>query len=205
MDPTRDSFEAAWPGLPAGRCARCLYRLEWCLCGEIPRLETRTRIVVVRHHSERLRSSNTGRLAHLALVGSALCDIDGHGRLPFDLATAEPDAWLLFPEGEPRTRAPEPLPGAVIALDATWPEARRMRQKLPGLRGRRMLALAPVAAATRMRKAPHASHVSTIEAIAGVLRLLGEPAAADALDQLFALACARQQRSGRQLGGSVAT
>ena len=205
VDPTRESAFAAWPGLPPGRCARCLYRLEWCLCSEIPRLETRTRIVVVRHHSERFRSSNTGRLAHLALVGSSLCDVDGGGRLPFELATAEPDAWLLFPEGEARTRAPEPAPGAVIALDASWPAARRMRQKLPGLLGRRMLALAPVAAATRMRKAPHASHVSTIEAIAGVLRLLGEPAAADALDRLFALACERQQRSGRQPHVSAAT
>jgi len=198
MDPTRERAEAEWPGLPAGRCARCLYRLEWCLCGAIPTLETRTRIVVVRQHSERFRSSNTGRLAHLALVNSALCDVGGPERRPFELAAAEPDAWLLFPEGEPRTTAPEPCPGTVIALDASWPAARRMRQKLPGLQGRRMMALAPVAAVARMRKAPHATHVSTIEAIAGVLRLLGEPVAADALDRLFELAVARQQRSGRQ-------
>lgn len=233
MVPISERPEAAWPGLPPGRCARCLHRLEWCLCGEIPRLETRTRIVVVRQHSERFRSSNTGRLAHLALVNSALCDVGGPGRLPFDLPESrpqiwtgsppdrsapafpagtdrsieslgawgpgsEPDAWLLFPEGEARTRAPEPPPGAVIALDASWPAARRMRQRLPGLQGRRMLALAPVAAVARMRRSPQATHVSTIEAIAGVLRLLGEPAAADALDRLFEVAIERQRRSGRQ-------
>ena len=88
MDPTRERAEAEWPGLPAGRCARCLYRLEWCLCGAIPTLETRTRIVVVRQHSERFRSSNTGRLAHLALVNSALCDVGGPERRPFELAAA---------------------------------------------------------------------------------------------------------------------
>lgn len=188
--------EATWPNLPPGRCARCLLRLEWCLCPEIPRLATRTRIVVVRAHSERFRSSNTGRLAHLALINSALCDVGGPGRHPFDLD--EPEAWLLFPEGEPRTEAPRPPPSTVIVIDGSWPAARRMRQRLPGLQGRRVLALAPIAATARMRKAPTASHVSTIEAIGGVLRLLGEPDAADGLDRLFAAAVDRQRRQGRQ-------
>jgi DTW domain-containing protein YfiP len=186
--------------IPPGRCARCLYRLEWCLCAEIPRLETRTRIVIVRHHRERFRSSNTGRLAHLALASSALCDVGGPARLTVD--ALDPAAWLLFPEGEPRTEAPVPPPAAVIALDASWHQARRMRQKLPALQGRRVLALAPQAAPARMRKAPEPTRVSTIEAIAATLRLLGEPAAADALDRLFALAIERQRRSGRQPHGS---
>jgi DTW domain-containing protein YfiP len=197
---TTGSAEAPWPNLPAGRCARCLYRLEWCLCAEVPRLETRTRIVIVRQHSERFRSSNTGRLAHLALATSELRDVGGPGRL--ELPAIDADAWLLFPEGEPRTEAPVPPPSTIIALDASWSQARRLRQRLPTLQGRRLLALDPEPAALRMRKAPVATHVSTIEAIAGVLRLLGEPAAADALDRLFAVAVERQHRSGRQPHGA---
>ena len=196
MDPS--GAEAPWTGLPPGRCARCLHRQEWCLCPDIPRLETRTRIVIVREHRERFRSSNTGRLAHLALTTSALCDVGGPGRLVLGPGEPDPDAWLLFPEGPPRTEAPTPPPSTIIVLDASWPGARRMRQRLPGLQGRRMLALAPIAAASRMRKAPDASRVSTIEAIAAVLRPLGEPDAADALDRLFEVAVERQRRSGRQ-------
>jgi DTW domain-containing protein YfiP len=197
MDPTGPDA-APWPGL-AGRCPRCLHRPEWCLCAEIPQLVTRTRIVIVRHHGERFRSSNTGRLAHLALTNSELHDVGGHARLELD--DLDPAAWLLFPEGEPCTRAPEPPPATVIALDATWHQARRLRQRLPALRGRRMLALAPEPAASRMRKAPVATHVSTIEAIAAVLRLLGDGAAADQLDRLFAVAIDRQRQSGRQPPG----
>jgi DTW domain-containing protein YfiP len=199
MDP-RDATgpEAPWPGLPAGRCARCLHRLEWCLCGEVRRAEPRTRIVIVRQHAERFRSSNTGRLAHLALAGSALVDVGGPGRLELGAAALAPDAWLLFPEGEPLRAPPAPPPSTIIALDASWHQARRMRQRLAGLRGRRVLALAPTPAAERMRRAPVATHVSTIEAIAAALRLLGEPGPADELDRLFALAIERQRRAGRQ-------
>ncbi|HVV81490.1 MAG TPA: tRNA-uridine aminocarboxypropyltransferase [Kofleriaceae bacterium] len=200
MDPT--GLDGSWPGLPPGRCPRCLHRLEWCLCAEIPRLVTRTRIVIVRQHAERFRSSNTGRLAHLALATSALCDVGGPARRDLD-GLDEPDAWLLFPEGAPCTTAPAPPPSTVIAIDASWHQARRMRQRLQPLRGRRILALAPTPATARMRKAPVATHVSTIEAIAGVLRLLGEPDAADALDRLFALAIERQLRSGRQPHGTT--
>lgn len=191
------SPEAPWPGMPASRCARCLHRLEVCLCPDIPRLATRTRIVIVRHYPERFRSSNTGRLAHLALANSALCDVGGPDRLALEPELA-PDAWLLYPEGEARTVAPEPAPSTIIALDASWPAARRMRQRLPGLQRRRMLALATDATGARMRKAPTDTHVSTIEAIAAVLRLLGEPVAADALDRLFAVAVDRQRRAGKQ-------
>ena len=186
--------------LPPGRCARCLHRLEWCLCPEIPRLDTRTRIVIVRQHSERFRSSNTGRLAHLALATSELHDVGGPGRLELDAIT--PDAWLLFPEGEPRTTAPSPAPTTIIALDASWPQARRLRQRQPALQGRRILFLAPPPAPARMRAAPLVTHVSTIEAIAATLRLLGEPGPADALDHLFALAVDRQRRTGRHPPGT---
>ena len=51
------------------RCPRCL--LARCLCASLPRVEARTRIVLVRHLNERYRSSNTARLAALALPCAA--------------------------------------------------------------------------------------------------------------------------------------
>jgi tRNA-uridine aminocarboxypropyltransferase len=191
--------DPGWP--PAGgRCPRCL--LVDCVCAEIPRIATRTRIVIVRHAAEIHRSSNTGRLAHLALPNSELVD---HGRsgVVVDAAWSPgPGAWLLFPEGAPRTAPPAPPPERVVVLDATWRQARRMRQRLPGLRGVPILRLpdAPAPAA-RLRESPGPGLVSTLEAIARALRLLeGEPAAA-ALEHLFDLVVARSHAAGRSRRG----
>jgi DTW domain-containing protein YfiP len=178
------------------RCSRCL--LQHCLCAEIPAIATQTRIVIVRHHLEIFRASNTGRLAHLALPNSALLDhggATGAARLP-----ALEGMWLLYPEG-PVAEAPiEPAPRALVVLDATWSQARRMYRKLEGLRGLPLLRLpdAPMPAA-RLRESPAPGRVSTIEAIARALRLLEGDAAAEPLEQLFALAVARAAQSGRQM------
>ena len=180
------------------RCARCLLLPRVCLCADIPTLPTRTRIVVVRHHLERWRSSNSGRLAHLALPNSAIVE---HGGLA-GVAVLPPldGAWLLFPEGEPVTAAPVPPPRQLVVLDATWSQARRMYRKLAALRGLPILRLpdAPMPAA-RLRESPAPGRVSTIEAIARALRLLEGDAAADGLEALFALAVTRSAATGRNI------
>lgn len=172
-----------------------------CLCPDIPTVPTRTRVVIVRHHTERFRSSNSGRLAHLALPNSEIVDHGGAGGLavlpPLD------GAWLLFPEGEPVQTITEP-PAQLVVLDATWSQARRMYRKLAGLRGLPMLRLpageGPMPARMRASAAP--DRVSTIEAIARALRLLegdsGE-AVASQLEALFARAVQRAAATGRNV------
>jgi len=169
-----------------------------CVCADIPRIETRTQIVIVRHVGEKFRSSNSGRAAALALVGSQLLD-HGHGA-PLDPALLRaPGTWLVFPEGEPRRTPPSPPPERLIFLDATWQQARRMRQRVPGLRGLPILHLAiDEVPAARLRESPGAGRVSTIEAIAHALRLLEGDAPADQLERLFALLVARARASGRR-------
>jgi DTW domain-containing protein YfiP len=190
---------------------------QWvCLCAAIPTLPTRTRVVIVRHHLEAHRSSNTGRLAGLALPNSEIIDHGaraGVASLPGLAGEGSPlagsgaewrrgvfdDAWLIYPGGEPLRECPSPPPRTVIVLDATWSQARRMYRKLPGLRGLPLLTLPvrPIPIA-RLRASPAPGMVSTIEAIAGALRLLeGEPVAA-ALEALFAVAVDRARATGRR-------
>jgi DTW domain-containing protein YfiP len=170
------------------------------VCADIPVVPTRTRIVIVRHLAERNRSSNTARLANLALPNSEIIE---HARKdePIDPARlGGPGTWLLFPEGEPRTRPPEPPPERLIVLDATWHQARRMRQKLVGLRGLPVLRLPDLAAPReRMRESPGHGLVSTIEAIARALRLLEGDAPALALEKLFDRAVAAARSTGRSI------
>lgn len=181
------------------RCPRCLLLERRCLCAEIPQLHTRTEIVILRHVGERWRSSNTGRIAALALAGSRLVD---HGERDVAIDEAAlgigPGTWLVFPEGPPRRTAPEPAPERLIFLDATWQQAKRMRQRLAPLRGLPILSLAvdevPV---ERLRASPGGGRVSTIEAIARALRLVEGEEAAAALERLFAIHVERAQASGR--------
>ncbi|HEU0035348.1 MAG TPA: tRNA-uridine aminocarboxypropyltransferase [Kofleriaceae bacterium] len=179
------------------RCERCLFQRRVCLCAAIPTVPTQTRIVIVRHHLERFRSSNSGRLAHFALPNSALVDHGGSlgpAKLP-DLD----GAWLLYPEGEPTTTFATP-PRQLVVLDATWSQARRMFRKLGALRGLPILRLPelPMPEA-RLRESPAPGRVSTIEAIARALRLLEGDAAAAPLEALFALAVDRARATGRNL------
>jgi DTW domain-containing protein YfiP len=174
-------------------CPRCL--VQQCLCAEVPVVATRTRIVIVRHHLEQHRSSNTARLAHLALPNSAIVDHGGFGgiaKLP-DLT----GAWLLYPLGEPMVATPAEPPAQLVVLDGSWSQARRMYRKLP-IRGLPILRLpdAPMAVA-RLRESPGPGQVSTIEAIAAALRLLEGEAQATPLERLFALAVERARATGR--------
>jgi DTW domain-containing protein YfiP len=181
------------------RCPRCLLLLRVCLCAAIPTVVTRTRIVIVRHHLERWRSSNSGRLAHLALPNSEIVE---HGGRSVAALPPLDGAWLVFPEGEPVTAAPVPPPRQLVVLDATWSQARRMYRKLAALRGLPILRLpdAPMPAA-RLRESPAPGRVSTLEAIARALRLVEGDAAAEPLEALFALAVARAASTGRNLSG----
>lgn len=178
------------------RCPRCLYQQRVCLCAQIPTVPTATQVVIVRHHLEKHRSSNSGRLAHAALPNSVLVD---HGGLAGPAVLPPLDgAWLLFPEGEPTITAPVPPPRQLVVLDATWSQARRMFRKLGALRGLPILRLpdAPMPSA-RLRESPGAGRVSTIEAIARALRLLEGDSVATPLEELFSVAVARAVASGR--------
>ncbi len=180
------------------RCPRCLFQQRVCLCASIPIVPTRTRVVIVRHHLERHRSSNSGRLAQFALPNSEI--IDHGGQLgPAALPSLE-GAWLVYPAGEVTQEAPVPPPTKLVFLDATWSQARRMYRKLGALRGVPILRLPdePMPSA-RLRESPEAGFVSTIEAIARALRLCEGEHVAAPLEALFQLAVTRAAMTGRTL------
>lgn len=164
-----------WPPIHhAARCPRCCLKLGLCLCAEIPQVPTRTRLIVLRHQREVGKTSNTGRLAALALGNCVLHDIGVIGRpLPADALPAS-DAWVLYPE--PGREAPPTdasPPRFLVVLDGSWPQARHMMQRLPALRAMPRLVLpGPTRDFVRLRAENRAAHMSTIEAIAGALERL---------------------------------
>jgi DTW domain-containing protein YfiP len=148
-----------------------------CLCAILPRVETRTRLVLVIHRYEDRKPTNTGRLAAECLANSEVV-VRGHEAQPStELAfPAGSQPVLLFPheDAEPLERfAASSRPVALIVPDGTWRQASKVRNRVPGLRDVPCATLPRGARSTyRLRVDAHEEGLATIEAIARALRIL---------------------------------
>ena len=173
-----------------GFCPTCFFRHQWCLCSKIVPMDTRAHFILVRHYKEAFKTSNSGRIASLALSNSSLYDYGVKGA-PFDPSVLDKEGTrVLFPAvgGEKKTKREELREVKnVIILDGTWSQARRMYQRIEILRNIPKLSLEPHhIPPIRIRQAPTSSTMATIEAIARAIEILGEPEKANYLDNLFA-------------------
>ena len=158
-----------------GRCPRCWIRLEFCICPHVPRVETRTRLMVVRHERESWKSTGTARVAALALPQLSFIDFDDDPAGVNERLPALDGAMLLFPSDEPAPWPSAP-PKTLVVIDGTWRQTRRMFTKLPKLHGLPRLQLeTPAAITLRLRDTSFDEGRSTLEALAEALgRLEGE-------------------------------
>lgn len=171
-----------------------MMRPEVCLC-PLPRVRNRTPVVIVRHRLEAFRPTNTARLAALVLEDVELYELGRRGATGCDAPLGTPGTWLLFPGGPPRS-PDAPRPARLLVLDGTWPQARRMAQRLDAVRGLPRLALPPPSVSPdRLRAEPHREGMATLEAIACALEMLDGPGVAAPLHALYA----------RQVAGVLAT
>ncbi len=174
------------------RCPSCFFRPEDCLCPAcLPPVATRTRFLVLRHVSERLRPTNTARWAALSLSSARLVDYGARGALLDERPLAEPGTCVLWPGGGPLAEPPR----QVVVVDASWSQARRMLQRIPALRALPRFSLpGPPPGSLRLREPPVRGGMSTIEAMARALERLGEPEPARKLDRVHALSVERGLR-----------
>jgi DTW domain-containing protein len=169
------------------RCDRCNLPSHLCLCAEIPRVETRTRILLLQHMVEARKKSNTGRLAALALANARLLTYGAPDESLDTALLSEPGTWLLYPDG-PTAPPDAPVPRQLVVLDASWSQARRMTQRIAALRTLPRLVLPPPAPGMlRLRDPTHPSGMSTLDAIARAVAVLEGLEAAAPLARLAAL------------------
>jgi DTW domain-containing protein len=148
-----------------------------CVCPLIPRLETRTRVLLVIHRYEHRKPSNTGRLALECLPNSAIV-VRGHESQPTDALAVDPasQALLLFPHEDAvplRADHAQGRPVTLIVPDGTWRQASKVRQRVPGLREVPCVSLPPdVPSVYRLRAEAHGHGLATLEAIARALGIL---------------------------------
>lgn len=157
----------------AGRCPQCRLRLEYCICAEVRPIDPGPdfEIVVVRHAIEGLKSSNSARIAALALPCIRIVEYGGKDNpIDADALVAGANACLLYPTTDPST--PKSV-NRLIVLDGNWTQARRMLVRMTPLHTLpRLSVAAPKLTPTRTRQAPDPRQMSTIEAIAGALDAL---------------------------------
>jgi DTW domain-containing protein YfiP len=165
-----------------------------CVCGLVPRLETRTRLVLVIHRAEERKTTNTGRLAAACLVNSEII-VRGHASQPSEPIPVAPGSQplLLFPAPDARSLADLPLasagaepPVTLIVPDGTWRQAFKVRSRVPGLRDVPCVALpAGAPSSYRLRWEAHAHGLATLEAIARAMGVLEGPPIQEALERLL--------------------
>ncbi|MGH8416815.1 MAG: tRNA-uridine aminocarboxypropyltransferase [Pseudomonas sp.] len=158
------------------RCERCHRPQDHCLCALIPKLDSRTRVLILQHPSEVNHALNTARLAALGLSNAQLVVGEVFEDLAQLLTVPGYRASLLFP-GEGATALTEQRadsgPTLLVVPDGTWRKARKLLHLNPLLAAlpRVTLENAPVSR-YRLRKAPGPEALSTLEAIAHALHTL---------------------------------
>lgn len=178
----------------AARCGRCRMHEARCLCEVIPRLETKTKVVVVMHCREWEKTTATAPLALAALPNS---ELHIHGardqRTSLDHLKDEGRRLLVLYPGEgaqPLARALEhddPRPVTLVVPDGNWRQAARAARRLPGLaHAERVYLPEGRPTAWGLRHEPKPGGLATIEAIARALGILENQAIAEALERLLA-------------------
>ncbi|MFB4392197.1 MULTISPECIES: tRNA-uridine aminocarboxypropyltransferase [unclassified Pseudomonas] len=176
--------------MPRPRCERCQRPLDHCLCALIPRLDSRTRVVLLQHPSESSHALNTARLAALGLVNAELRVGEVFAELPALLQTPGYRVALLFPGEQAQALAAygsgDELPLLLIVPDGTWRKARKLLYLNPLLEALPRMTLGQVAPSRyRLRKAPQAGALSTLEAVVQALNVLEGAGRFDALLRPF--------------------
>jgi len=179
----------------AERCDACQMYRSLCICALVPRLATRTRLVLLVHYREARKPTTTGLLAARCMVGSEVHVVGDLGRpLPETLVAPDERAALLFPY-EDAVPIAEVMPTTLVVPDGNWRQAGKMRRRVPGLAALPCVTL-PESGGTeyRLRAEPRAGGLATLEAIARALAILEGPEPAAAMLAVFRVMVERTLR-----------
>ena len=168
-------------------CNRCRLFRPLCVCGIIAEMRPalasiQTRVVILMHVRELTLPTNTARLAENALPDCELRLRGGRDQpMPTEgLIVPERESVLLFPSDDAEVLTPEhaqgPRPLTLIVPDGSWRQGRKVASREPAVKGLRRVKLPPGPPSRYLlRKEPNEQSVSTFEAIARALGVLGGP------------------------------
>lgn len=176
-------------------CARCRMHVNGCFCDLIPSLTLKTRVSVLIHAKELKRTSNTGRLATLALMNSGL-HVRGAKDQTLDASQILDDSYqplLFFPSDDAHELTPDFLarfdkPIQLIVPDGNWRQAAKVHTRYPEFAEiPRVIISAPNESKYVLRKESTPEGMATLQAIAVAMSVIEGPEAGAELMKLYDL------------------
>lgn len=159
-------------------CFVCMRPRVVCWCADVPKIDARTRLVVLQHPREEFMPIGTARMAAQSVVGAELVvgtELDAHPIVRVALDDPQRQAILLWPGPTSKDLALDPPSGptTLIVVDGTWPLAKKLVRLNPRVAALPRYGLVPSRPSEyRIRREPRAECVSTIEAVIEALALL---------------------------------
>jgi len=165
--------------MPRPYCQHCQYPTATCICASIAPVSTGLKIDILQHPSEQNAAKNTARLARLCV--SSLDIWPGESPEDFtevraSIAQSKVQPIVLYPSelAQPLTALKRRTPAntRVILLDGTWRKAYKIWQLNPWLWDFTHVKLSQQTGRYRIRKAPGAGQLSTLEALTYCIQAL---------------------------------
>lgn len=162
-------------------CDKCQYSAVTCLCDDLVTVQNQLNIIILQHPSELKITKNTAKLLNLCLKRCTL--VQGESDKDFKILDTLPvtttallypdhDAILLDKINSDTKLFCEQLTHLLV-LDGTWKKAFKIMQLTPKLNEFKKVSFASVPANRyRIRKAPRADSLSSLEAVAHSLMLI---------------------------------
>ena len=158
------------------RCQHCTRPMAYCLCDLIPSLPSRTRVLLIQHPDEVKHALNTARLVALGLQNAQLVVAETIENIERYIQQPGYRACVLFPGEQAQELSSyqdNQQPLLLIVPDGTWRKARKILHCNPLLAALPRVALTPgFSSRYRLRKAPDAQALATIEAVTYALTAL---------------------------------
>lgn len=161
--------------MPRTLCPQCQRPEKQCYCQNLLAETAIMDVIVLQHPKESGHPLNTARILELGLTNCEVWvgeDFSSHDKL-LQLLQRK-NACLLFPGSCAKSSAEvlsHAIPDVLIVLDGTWRKAKKIYFCNPLLQALPCIALQPQSTSTyRIRKAPGAGALSTVEATVALLR-----------------------------------
>ena len=164
--------------------------MDRCICAAIPKLDLKTKLSLVVHHRELKRTTNTGRLAVLALTNSQMI-VRGKDRLRLDLTSilsSEYESYVLQPSEDAADieELKPSKPVHLIVSDGNWRQASKLHARHPEIAHLPRVRISQKNLAKQhLRKEHFAEGFSTLEAIAIAMGFLESDAVKESLLKLY--------------------
>lgn len=142
-----------------------------CICDLVRPIAIATPLMLLVHHIELRKTTNTGRLAHLAL--GARLERWGERDVPWP-ALPEGRLLLLFPSDDAEPLRPAHAGATLVVPDGNWPQARKIARRIRTHAADRVTPVRIVGTESRyaFRQSAREDALSTIESIAAALGVL---------------------------------